>query len=86
MFDNIIKDDYRYGYDCAFDYNGTSCQLCHFKGGNTSINELYFGNKYIQWGQLNGEEFHKGNDFVLVEYKEFLEEFVKFFGYAFPTV
>ena len=86
MFENLVKTESEYSTDYTFEYNGVRCQVneTDLDGDDYEIS-MYYDDKFINWGVINGEKFIIGNPFPLCEFRELLDEFSKFFGYSFPT-
>lgn len=87
LFENLVVEEYEFGKDYAFDFQGIGCQVNQYREDeNNYETQLYYGDKYIRWGRVNGEMFSQGDDIPFRANKDFFEAFSDYFGYAFPVV
>lgn len=87
MFTNMVVSAFEGGVDYVFDFGNIDCQVNHYRENDKNyMTEMYFGDKYLRWGRVQGKMFSQGDELPFRENKEFLEAFIDYFGYAFPTV
>lgn len=87
LFENFVEEAFEDGRNCSFDFDGKSCQVNKFhEDADNYETQLYYGDKYLRWGRVNGWMYANGDDLSFREIKPFLEEFIEVFGYSFPTI